>query len=165
MTKNNFSKGQLNSLVFLRLFIGWHFLYEGVLKMYDPEWTSKGYLASAEGFMKQLFQWMSGDGIVGIVDTLNIVILMFVGITLLLGIFEKAGAIAGFGLLILYYLAHPALPGLNQGVTEGNYWIINKNLIEAVALLVVFYFPTSIYFGLQGLIRPNKKHQTKEHPA
>lgn len=165
MTKSNFSKGQLNSLIFLRLFIGWHFLYEGVLKLYNPEWTSKAYLISAEGFLKSVFIWMSGEGMVGFIDTINIVILMFVGVALLLGFFEKPAAIAGFGLLFLYYLAHPAFPGLNQGITEGNYWIINKNLIEAVALLIIYFFPTSSYFGLQGIIKSTKTNQTEGQPT
>ena len=35
------------ALVLLRILIGWHFLYEGVIKAYNPSWTSRGYLLSA----------------------------------------------------------------------------------------------------------------------
>ena len=65
--------------------------------------------------------------------------------------FERQGALAGAVLLGLYYLAHPAFPGLDQGITEGNYWLINKNIIEGLALLVIYQFPTSEYFGLKRL--------------
>ena len=55
----------------------------------------------------------------------------------------------------MYYLAHPALPGSSQVGTEGSYWIINKNLIEAAALYVLYNIPTSTYFGLNLLKKKN----------
>ena len=35
------------ALVALRLAVGWHFLYEGVLKLQNPYWTSADYLAQS----------------------------------------------------------------------------------------------------------------------
>ncbi len=89
-------------------------------------------------------------------DTLNWAALVFVGITLILGIFERAGALTGVGLLLLYYLAHPSWPGMAQINTEGSYWIVNKNLIEAVTCLVLFYYPTGTFFGLARIFSKNK---------
>ena len=43
------------SVALLRIFIGWHFLFEGVVKMYNPEWTSFGYLATAQGPFEGFF--------------------------------------------------------------------------------------------------------------
>jgi thiosulfate dehydrogenase [quinone] large subunit len=54
-------------------------------------------------------------------------------------------------LLALYYLAHPPFPGLPQGPAEGSYWIVNKNLIEIAALLVIYQFPLASVFGLESL--------------
>ena len=121
------SKTGRNSLIILRILIGWHFLYEGVLKLYNPSWTSKAYLSSAE-LLKPLFQWLASDEIIHLVDNINIFLLMVVGLSLLLGYFERVGIVFGISLLIMYYLAHPALPGSSQVGTEGSYWIINKNL-------------------------------------
>ena len=156
MADINYSRGQLYSLVILRIFIGWHFLYEGVIKLYNPSWTAKGYLMSSTGFLKGIFQGLASDSIVGVVDALNIVILVGVGLTLILGLWTRWGALAGFLLLIMYYLSHPSFPGLPEGPSEGSYWIINKNLIEAIALLVLFQFQTSQYFGLKGLFKGSK---------
>ncbi len=133
----------------LRVLIGWHFLYEGISKVYNPDWTSYGYLASAQGPLKSVFTALANDSIMYWVDTLNMAALVFVGITLLLGIFERIGAIVGIGLLAMYYLSHPPFPGLTQLNVEGNYWLVNKNLIELVALLVVYYLPTGRKFGLE----------------
>ncbi|WP_421803320.1 DoxX subfamily [Flagellimonas sp.] len=143
------------SVALLRIFIGWHFLFEGVVKMYNPEWTSFGYLATAQGPFEGFFTMLIGDSTIGLVDTLNIIALMVVGVTFTLGIFERIGAIVGVGLLALYFLAHPPFPGLMQMNVEGNYWLVNKNLIELVAIIVIYQLPTGAYFGLDYL-RKNK---------
>ncbi|MFS4417984.1 DoxX family protein [Maribacter sp. 2307ULW6-5] len=132
----------------LRILIGWHFLYEGVVKLYDPSWTAYGYLASAQGPFKPLFNLMLGDGVLPWINNLNMAALVIVGITLLFGLYERVGALVGIGLLAMYYLAHPSFPGLPQVNVEGNYWFVNKNLIEMVACILLFLYPTGQYFGL-----------------
>jgi len=155
MTENTVDNSGQNAIVVMRIFIGWHFLYEGVIKLFNPSWTAKGYLVSSEGFMSFFFVWLSNDSMINIVDILNVFLLVVVGLTLLLGYMERLGAMWGAALLIFYYLAHPAFPGLNQAGTEGSYWIINKNLIEAAALFVIYKFPTESYFGLSKFFRSN----------
>ena len=149
------------SVTLLRILIGWHFLFEGIVKMYNPEWTSFGYLATAQGPFDWFFTMLVGDSTIGWVNTLNIAALLVVGITFILGIFERKGAIVGIGLLALYFLAHPPFPGLTQLNVEGNYWLVNKNLIELVACLVIYQLPTGRYFGLDYL-RKNKLIKTQE---
>lgn len=153
MKENSLSNGQLNVLVLLRIFIGWHFLYEGVIKFYNPSWTAKGYLISSEGIFQPFFTMLANDSIIGFIDGINIAILLIVGICLILGVMVKNASLSGVILLLLYYLSHPALPGFNQGPSEGSYWIINKNLIEAAALLVLMYFPTEHYFSIKLLFK------------
>jgi len=143
------------TLVLLRILIGWHFLYEGVIKAYNPSWTSRGYLLSAS-ILKPFFNWLSGDSLISTIDTLNIVGLIAVGISLLVGIKVKWGCIGGVLLLMLYYLAHPPFPNLPQGPSEGSYWIVNKNLIEMAALFVIYQFPLTSVFGLEKLFTRNK---------
>lgn len=144
------SKVQTFALVILRLFVGWHFLYEGVIKLYSPSWSAKGYLLSAT-YMESFFSWLASESMISIVDTLNIAALLLIGAGLILGFKTRLASILGIGLLMMYYLAHPPFPGYPQGLTEGSYWIVNKNLIEAAALLVIFLFPTSTSFGLERL--------------
>jgi thiosulfate dehydrogenase [quinone] large subunit len=155
MNTHTLTAAQRNTLVFLRVLIGWHFLYEGVIKAYNPSWTSKGYLLSAS-ILKPFFAWLAGESMVGAIDMLNIAGLIFVGISLLIGIKVRWGCIAGIALLALYYLAHPPFPGLPQGPTEGSYWIVNKNLFEMAALLVVYQFPLTSAFGLESMFSKPK---------
>lgn len=146
-----------HTIVLMRIFIGWHFLYEGVIKLYNPDWTSFGYLATAQGPFKSFFMAMAREPMLAWADNLNWIALMFVGITLTLGIFERWGALVGIGLLALYYLAHPAFPWLQQVNVEGSYWFINKNLIELVACIIVFQYPTGKVFGLSHFFNKNKQ--------
>jgi thiosulfate dehydrogenase (quinone) large subunit len=152
MKNINITTPQKTSLVVLRVLIGWHFLYEGIIKLYNPSWTAKGYLLSAELF-KPVFQWMASESMISIIDTLNIVGLLIVGVSLLGGLRVKWGCIVGIGLLAMYYLAHPPFSSVPQGPEEGSYWIVNKNLIEIAALFAVYIFPTSSAFSVERFFK------------
>ena len=145
-----------DSVVLMRIFIGWHFLYEGVIKMYNPDWTSFGYLASAQGPLKPVFTSLTNEAVLEWVDGLNMAALIVVGLCFTLGIFEKKSALLGIGLLALYYLAHPSFPWLQQVNVEGSYWFVNKNLIELAACMVIYQLPTGQYFGLGRIFNKNK---------
>lgn len=155
MEKFSITQTQKVALVLLRIFIGWHFLYEGVLKLYNPSWTAKGYLLSAE-FMRPFFVMMTQDGAIEVVNTLNIAGLIAVGIALITGIRTNWASIGGILLLALYYLAHPPFTGITQGPAEGSYWVVNKNLIEMAALFVLYLFPTTSTFGIEKLFTRKK---------
>lgn len=155
MERLNLSSSQKTGLVLLRLLIGWHFLYEGVIKLYNPSWTSKGYLLTAE-FLKPIFGMLAKDGVIGVVDTLNITLLILVGVLLIAGFKTAWACIGGMLLLAMYYLAHPPFGGVTQGPAEGSYWIVNKNLIELVALYVLYQFPTTSSFGIEALFRKQR---------
>ena len=150
MKEFNYSKGQSNALVILRLLIGWHFLYEGLIKLFNPSWTAKGYLMGAVGPFKGFFNFLSGESMIGFVDFMNIATLIVVGLGLVLGLWSRWSGYIGIGLLAMYYLAYPPFPGLEiPGPAEGSYLFVNKNLIEIFALAVLIKFPTDQYFGLE----------------
>ncbi len=147
-----YSKRQIFFLVLLRLFVGWHFLYEGLAKWLQPSWTARGYLQAAEGFLAPFFHWLGSDALLPFSNTLTILALLFVGLSLVLGIWEKWGAWAGMGLLAFFYLAYPPFPGLSAAASaEGNYFLVNKNLVELAALGVLSVFPSSQWIGLKAL--------------
>ena len=102
----------------------------------------------------------SSNTLLHIIDTINIYALLLIGLALILGILHRITLISGITLLGLYYLAMPPLIGLQYSIpVEGNYFIINKNLIEMAAMFVLLYFPTNKIFGLERLISKVKKHE------
>lgn len=161
MNNLKFTVGQNVAFVLLRLLVGWHFLYEGVIKLYNPSWTSKGYLLSAE-FLKPVFTWMASEDMIGIIDSLNISGLIAIGLGLMIGVFVKGAAWGGMILLGFYYLAHPPFGAIPQGPSEGSYWIVNKNLIEIAALFVIYQFPATEAFGAKRFFEKRIKIVTPE---
>jgi uncharacterized membrane protein YphA (DoxX/SURF4 family) len=72
---------------------------------------------------------------------------------LLLGLLTPIAALAGAVLLAMFYLAMPPWPGLPVPPNvEGNYWIVNKNLIELLACLVIAATPNGLWIGLDALL-------------
>jgi uncharacterized membrane protein YphA (DoxX/SURF4 family) len=76
-----------------------------------------------------------------------------IGVMLLAGLFTRLACLAGFVFLVLTYLTHPPFPwlALPPG-TEGNPVFVNKNVIEALALLVIMVHPTGRWLGLDAVI-------------
>ncbi len=142
------------ALLLLRIAIGWHFLYEGLSKLYTPHWTSAGYLRSARWVLADAFQWVAGnEAALRIVDALNIWGLILVGAALILGCLTRLAAVGGMVMLALYYVAHPPLFGADPSVAaEGHYLVVNKNLVELLALVVVAAVPTGRFLGLDRLL-------------
>lgn len=151
----NYSKTQQNLLVALRMLIGWHFLYEGVVKLWNPNWSAGGYLQDSAGLFKNLFYWMAGNSsVLSAVDFINVWGLVLIGLGLIVGLFTRWALIGGIVLLAFYYLSHPALIGIKYALpSEGSYLLVNKNLIEMAALAVLLVFPTSHIIGLDRFLK------------
>lgn len=147
------------TLILLRLMIGWHFMYEGGIKLLNPGWTSRSYLLDSAWIFKGAFEWLANSGnALAVVDTLNAWGLLLIGLALILGIFTRIASFSGIILLLLYYFSHPALLSVQYMFpSEGSYYIVNKNLIECAALWVLYAFPTSVFFGLRVYIRSKHK--------
>ena len=150
----DYSYYQLVSLSLLRILVGWHLLYEGMAKLANSNWTSAAYLLDSKWLFSGLAEWMvTNPGLLSLVDTLNIWGLTLIGLSLMLGLLSRWGSIAGACLLVLYYLFHPPLVGLEYSKPpEGSYLLVDKNLVEACALFVLAMFPTSHITGLDRFL-------------
>ncbi|MFW5706830.1 MAG: DoxX family membrane protein [Bacteroidota bacterium] len=159
MNKNTYTPTQLTMLVALRVAIGWHLMYEGVVKIMQPSWSSYAYLMDSKGWFSGLFQGMAANpGLMEVVDFLNVWGLTLAGFGLIVGIFANVSKIVAMIMLLFYFVAHPPLmtaeylfPG------EGSYLWVNKNLIELLAVAVLFVFPTAHIIGIDRLIRNIRK--------
>ncbi len=149
-----YTKAQLSWLVILRVAIGWHFLYEGLVKLMNPNWSSVGFLLDSRGFMESFFHSLTASpNTIYIIDQLNIWGLILIGLGLILGFFARPACIFGIILLTGYFLSHPPFVGLRYAVpSEGSYLIVNKNLVELIALAVLFVFPSSRIIGIDRFI-------------
>ena len=145
---------QLYGLVALRVLIGWHILYEGIAKLINPYWSSAAYLLDSKWIFSGWAESIVSDPtLLTISDYVNMWGLTLVGLCLVLGLYSRHAAIGGMVFILLYYLFAPPLLGLEYSRPgEGSYLIVNKNLIEACALFVLYSFPTSHLIGLDRLL-------------
>jgi uncharacterized membrane protein YphA (DoxX/SURF4 family) len=155
MKYSNFNKQNKYTIWFftlLRIVIGWHFLYEGISKLFNPGWSSTAYLMESKWLFSGFFHWViSNNTALSVVDFINIWGLIIIGICLFTGLFTRIASISGAFLLILYYIANPpfvysSIPSLNH------FYIINYNLIEAVVLIGLASLRPEYFFGIKRLI-------------
>ncbi|MBN1343747.1 MAG: hypothetical protein JXQ73_13760 [Phycisphaerae bacterium] len=141
-------------LVVLRAAIGWHLLYEGIVKLVTPGWTSKGYLLSSTWVLAEVFQKIVDNPMaLKCVDVANILGLILIGTGLMLGCFSRAASLFGALLLALYYAAQPPFMEAATGaVREGSYLIVDKNFVELLALCVLAALPSGALLGLDRII-------------
>jgi uncharacterized membrane protein YphA (DoxX/SURF4 family) len=153
-------------LTILRIAIGWHFLYEGVVKVFTPGWSAAPYLQTSTWIFGDFFRWIAATPwALRIADLFNIWGLSIIGLGLMLGIFTRAVSVFGILLLLMYYLAQPPFLGTDFRLpVEGHYLGVNKNLIELLALLLFVIFPTRTFAGLDSLFK-NLKDRVKKTPA
>ena len=138
-------------ITLFRVVIGWHFLYEGISKLVTDNWSALGYLSNATGPFAGFFHWIStSEGLMKIVDPVNIAGLILIGLGLFIGSAIRVASISGVILLALYYFAYPPFGGSLTGSIEGNLYLVNKNFIEAFALVTLLFLKEKGY-GLYAL--------------
>jgi len=87
-----------------------------------------------------------------VIDRLTMYGLSAVGLCLLLGLFTPLAALGGAAYLAGFYLSMPPWPGLPEGITEGHYRFVNKNLIEMLACLALASTPNGLWIGLDAFL-------------
>lgn len=150
----NYSNAQISLLVILRVLIGWHFLYEGITKILNPNWSSIGFLLDSKGPFSSIFHSLaSNPDVVSAIDFLNVWGLAAIGFGLVTGLFTQVATISGMVLLGFYYISHPPLIGAEYAIpSEGSYLFVNKNLIEFFALWLLYIFPSGKLLGMDRFI-------------
>jgi thiosulfate dehydrogenase [quinone] large subunit len=153
MEKGKYTQLQMIALALLRVMIGWHFLYEGLAKMLKTNWSASSFLQQARGPLAGFFHWMAGSpDILNYVNLMNKWGLILIGTGLIVGCLTRTASIAGMLLILLYYFCNPPFVGYFYSIpAEGSYLIINKNLVEAAALLVTFTLASGRYYGIDQI--------------
>ena len=154
MEDGKIARGPMIAITVLRVLVGWHFLYEGIAKISSPTWSAAGYLKQARGPFADLFKWLAGQP--DLLATANLITmwgLTIVGVLLILGLFTRLASLGGIGFILLFYLCNPPFVGYFYSIpVEGSYLIVNKDLVELGALIVVFVTGTGRFAGLDAVV-------------
>lgn len=114
-----------------RLALGWLFFYAGVTKIFDPQWSPKGYLLSAKT-LPALYAWLASPSVLPILTVIAAWSLFLLGVSLLLGIGIKISGRLGAVLMVLFYL-----PILSFPLVGNHGFLVDEHVIYALALLVL----------------------------
>lgn len=140
----------------LRAAIGWHFLYEGAIKLFAENWSAESFLNNTYGFLSGFYHWLAASpGRMVMVDFLNIWGLILIGLALFIGLFSRWAAISGALLLLLYYFAYPPF-GIALLGGDGTTYVINQLFIETAILVFLFFYKERGY-GIDNLTGIFKK--------
>ncbi len=150
----NLTRAQVWAIVLLRVLIGWHFLYEGIAKLSAPSWSAAGFLSQSRGPFASFFHSLAASPqTLENVNLLTMWGLVAVGLGLIVGCFTRLAAVSGILIILLIYLCNPPFVGYFYSIPmEGSYLVVNKNLVEAAALLVVAVTSTGREAGIDRLI-------------
>ena len=153
------------SLTIVRIIVGWHFLYEGVIKIFGI-WTSAAYLSGSKWIFSGIFHAIvNNDVLMRMTDLLNMWGLTIIGIALILGIFTRLASFSGALLMLLYYVAYPPFLSYLQGVvTDGSYLWVNRTLIELFVLITLGSVPAGVMYGTDRMIKMWKDNYFDYNP-
>jgi thiosulfate dehydrogenase (quinone) large subunit len=154
MEETKLPRAPMIAITVLRVSVGWHFLYEGLAKLTAPSWSAAGYLKQARGPFADLFRWLASQpNLLANADLITMWGLTLVGAFLILGLFTRLASLAGIGLVLLFYLCNPPFVGYFYSIpTEGSYLIVNKNLVEVCALVVILVTGSGRFAGLDRIL-------------
>ena len=147
----------------LRMAIGWHFLYEGIAKITAASWSSQSYLANSTSFLSPFYHWLASSPAIGVIDWVNIIGLILIGLALFFGFFTRIASAFGALLLLLYYFAYPPFGfSLITTTGESHLYIVNYQLFEAIVLVVFAIYPQTGYSIEAWLRRLIASRKTKD---
>ncbi|HEU4891902.1 MAG TPA: DoxX family protein [Vicinamibacterales bacterium] len=154
MDEDKLPRPAMIAVTLLRVVIGWHFLYEGVSKLTSTTWSAAGYMKASRGPLAEFFRWIASQP--HLLDNANLITmygLTIVGVLLMLGLFTRLAAAGGIAFILLFYLCNPPFIGYFYAIpTEGTYLIVNKNVVELCALVVILLTGTGRFAGLDGIV-------------
>ena len=146
-------------LLLLRLGMGWLFLYAGISKIVDPDWTAAGFLQSSK-MLSDIYGWFALPGNIIFVDFLNEWGLTLIGVALIAGAAVKYASYFGILLMLLYYF-----PTLEFPYVSNQSFIVDSHIIYILVLLLFIGTRSGEMWGIDRYLKVHDilvKNEEKE---
>ncbi|MCC7304364.1 DoxX family protein [bacterium] len=147
------TKTQTVALFILRLVFGWLFLYSGVSKLLDPNWSAESYLAGAKNFTA-FYDFLMTPALMPFSNGLNAWGQTLIGLSLVSGIALQLSSLSGALLMILYYLP------LGFPYPNSYSFVVDEHIIYAAALVVIATFASTTDTSFQQMYSKFRKERT-----
>ena len=131
------------SLFLVRFSFGWIFIYSGMTKILNPQWSSVKYLQGAKMFTG-LFTWMTQPAVLPIINAINEWGQLLLGISLILGIAVRLSTTLGAIMMTLYYIALPFPYPTPQN------FIVDMHVIYALVMIYLGAVRSGRVYGLEN---------------
>ncbi len=127
-------------------------LYDEASKLLSPEQLAAGPVPAAVTEMSQI-------------NSRTMWSLTIFGLLLILGLFTRLSALGASGLLLLFYLAMPPWPGVQEIPSVEHNLFVNKIFVELMALLAIAAMPSGKWFGLDAAVSALLNRRKKPEKA
>lgn len=127
-----------------RISLGVIFLYAGITKILDPNWSAAGYLNNAKTF-PALYHWFASAGNIGWINLVNEWGLTLVGAALILGVLVRWASLGGMLFMVLYYVPVLKIP------------YVDDHIIYIIMFLIFFASNAGTLWGLDSMLYKHKK--------
>ncbi len=139
------TSSQKSLLFLLRLSMAWVFLYAASHQVLNSGFTVAGFLSSTKTF-HGLFAPLTAPSIAPAVTFLVAYGHLLIGLSLLIGLMTRISAIAGIGLMLLYWMAHLDFPF----VSNPNNFLLDEHIVYALVLGLLIAAHAGHVWGVDG---------------
>jgi len=143
MTETKLDKGVI---FFLRIFVGWLFLYAGSWQIME-NYSAAGFLNHVVTF-HDFYANFATPAVMPYTDFLMKWGHLLIGLSLVSGLFVRISAPFGILLMVTYYFAHMDWPFIGDHLSL----FVDFHLVYATALVYLIAHRAGHVFGLDGLV-------------
>jgi thiosulfate dehydrogenase [quinone] large subunit len=138
------------AIIFLRVVIGWFFLYQGIVSILDQNWTLSPFIKNTHIFT-DFYSILLEPSILPYISYLIKGLFIVVGICMILGIFVRIVSALGILIMLLFYFPLLSFPYVIDAA--GTYYLVDSHMIIIAALLFLFAARAGEFFGLGSMFR------------
>jgi thiosulfate dehydrogenase (quinone) large subunit len=131
--------------LFFRLAMAWTFLYAASHQVFDPGWSVAGFLKGTKTF-HDVYAPLATETWAPVLTFLVGYGHLLIGLSLLFGLFVRASASFGIGVLLLYWTAHMSFPFIENR----NNFLLDYHIVYAGVLLLLIVERAGHVWGLDA---------------
>jgi thiosulfate dehydrogenase (quinone) large subunit len=151
------SNGEKLFIVFMRLCMGWTFLYAGIHHFGDDKFVL-GFLTHVKTF-HAVYAPLTNPSIIPILTFLVEYGHLLIGLSLVFGLLVRVSSPFAIALMLLYWTAHMDFPYIENA----NNFLLDYHIVYAAILGYLMAKRAGHVFGLDGLIE--RWHVVDSYPA
>lgn len=144
-------------IVFLRLTIGWTFLWAGIHHFGDDKFVL-GFLSHVKTF-HDIYAPFTSPAVVPVLTVLVEYGHLLIGLSLISGLLVRVSAPFAIMLMLLYWTAHMDFPYIE----DVNSYLVDFHIVYAGALVYLIAKRAGHVFGLDGLVE--RLHMVDHYPT